>query len=77
MKILIALALLVSARGLETWLRARLPFAPTDPLLCWDWETAGVCVAGALLLGTLAGLLPAVRAAGLSPVEAMREGARR
>ena len=71
----VVLAFAVS-RGLETWLRARLPFAPSDTLLRWDWSMAGTCVAGALMLGTFAGLLPAARAAGMSPMEAMREGAR-
>jgi ABC-type lipoprotein release transport system permease subunit len=32
----------------------------------------GICLAGALLLGTASGLLPAWRAAGLSPVEAIQ-----
>jgi putative ABC transport system permease protein len=65
-----------ASRAVEAWLRARLPFAPTDALLRWDWAVAALCVGGALAVGTLAGLLPAARAAELSPMEAMREGAR-
>jgi putative ABC transport system permease protein len=65
-----------SSHGVESWLRARLPFAPTDALIRWEWWVAAVCVGGALLLGSVAALLPASRAAELSPVEAMREGAR-
>jgi putative ABC transport system permease protein len=37
-----------------------------------DWPFAGLCVAGAALLATLAALLPARRAAGLQVVEALR-----
>src|ERR1041385_7170828 len=70
----IALAF-VASRGIESWLRARLPFAPTDVLIRWDWGTVLACFAGALLVGSVAGLLPAGRAAGLSPMEAIREGA--
>lgn len=67
----IALAFL-GARVEEAWLRARLPFAPTDTLIHWHWPIAAGCLACALLLGSAAGLLPAWRAAGLSPAMAMR-----
>jgi putative ABC transport system permease protein len=66
----------LSSHSVEAWLRSRLPFAPTDALIRWDWWMAGVCVVGAALLGSFAALLPASRAAELSPVEAMREGAK-
>jgi ABC-type lipoprotein release transport system permease subunit len=71
--VLIAFA---SSHALEAWLRSRLPFAPTDALVRWEWWLAGACVAGAAVLGSFAALLPASRAAELSPIEAMREGAR-
>ena len=64
------------SRAVENWLRSRLPFAPSDTLIRWEWSVAGACILGALLLGIIAALLPASRAAALSPVEAMREGAR-
>jgi putative ABC transport system permease protein len=60
------------ARGVEQWLRARLPYAPHATLIRPEWESLLACLLGALLLGSLAGLLPAWRAARLSPVEAMR-----
>jgi len=66
----------VSSHAVESWLRSRLPFAPSDALIGWSWSLAGVCVLGAILLGSFAALLPASRAAELSPVEAMREGAK-
>ena len=66
----------LGSHGIEAWLRARLPFAPSDALIRWEWTVATACVAGAVLLGSLAALMPASRAAELSPVEAMREGAK-
>jgi putative ABC transport system permease protein len=65
-----------SSHWVEAWLRSRLPFAPTDPMVRWDWAIAGMCLGGAVVLGCFAALLPASRAAELSPVEAMREGAK-
>ena len=64
------------SHGVESWLRSGLPFAPSDALIRWDWLTAGLCLGGAALLGSFAALLPASRAAGLAPLEAMREGAK-
>jgi putative ABC transport system permease protein len=66
----------LGARAVETWLRDRLPFSPTGALVHPELGVALACLAGALLLGTLAGLLPAWRAACLSPVEAIRAGGR-
>jgi putative ABC transport system permease protein len=60
------------AQMVESWLRARLPFAPTDALIRWDWRIAALCFGCAIILGSLAGLLPAWRAAQLAPIEAMR-----
>jgi ABC-type antimicrobial peptide transport system permease subunit len=66
---------LLGAKSLEGWLRQRLPFSPTDQLVRFDLATLLLCLAGALILGTFAGLLPAWRASRLSPVEAIRTGA--
>ena len=65
-----------SSHAVESWLRSRLPFAPSDALIRWEWWISAACVGGALVLGSLAALLPASRAADLSPIEAMREGAK-
>jgi putative ABC transport system permease protein len=62
----------VASRGIESWLRERLPFAPTDPLIQWNGPLALACIFSAVLLGCVAGLLPAWRAARLSPVVAIR-----
>jgi putative ABC transport system permease protein len=62
----------LSSRGVETWLRSRLPFAPADALIYWHGPTAMACLACAIVLGSLAGLVPAWRAGLLSPSEAMR-----
>jgi len=70
----IALAF-VTSRAVESWLRSRLPFAPTDSLIHWDWSIALLCLSGAVLLGMAAGLLPAWRATRMTPMEAFRQGA--
>jgi putative ABC transport system permease protein len=65
-------AAILGARSVETWLRARLPFAPTGALVKPEGEVILFCLVGALLLGALSGLLPALRAARLSPIRAIR-----
>lgn len=71
-----ALIAFAASRGLETWLRSRLPFAPADPLIEWNWLIIAGCLALALILGTAAGFLPAWRAAHLAPMLAIRTGGR-
>ncbi len=68
------LAATAGAGGVEAWLRARLPFAPAGTLLAPEGSVAVWCVAGAVILGSVSGLLPAWRAARLSPIESMRTG---
>ena len=62
----------VGAGAVEAWLRGRLPFAPHDPLIRAEWQVALACLGASLVLGTLASLLPAWRAARLAPAEALR-----
>lgn len=62
---------LLGARLVESWLRTRLPFAPSGSLVQPDGATTVICFACALLVGSLAGVLPAWRAARLSPTVAM------
>jgi len=61
-----------ASRAVESWLRDRLPFAPADPLVRLEPGIALLCLGGTLLLGSVAGFLPAWRAARLSPREAIR-----
>ena len=63
-----------ASSGVEQWLRERLPFAPSGALVHFEPLVLLGCLLAALVLGTLAGLLPAWRAACLSPIEAMRSG---
>jgi len=56
----------------ESWVRSKLPFAPNGALIHWDWLTAAGCLACAVLLGSLAGFLPAWRAASVPPMTAIR-----
>lgn len=62
----------LASRGVETWVRSKLPFAPTDALVRWEWWIATACLACAVLLGSLAGFLPAWRAAQVLPIIAIR-----
>lgn len=59
---------------MDVWLRARIPFAPTGDLLRPEALVAIVCVLIMLGVGSVSGLLPAYRAARLSPVMAMKNG---
>ncbi|MEO8428871.1 MAG: ABC transporter permease, partial [Verrucomicrobiota bacterium] len=33
-----------ASRGVESWLRTRLPFAPADPLIRWEWWIVIACL---------------------------------
>jgi putative ABC transport system permease protein len=68
------LAACLGARSVEDWLRDRLPFSPSGALVHPELNVVLFCLGGAVLLGSLAGLLPAWRAARMSPVEAIRAG---
>ncbi len=63
-----------ASSGVEWWLRERLPFTPSGALVEFEPIVMLCCLASALALGSVAGLLPACRAASLSPIEAMRSG---
>lgn len=65
---------LVASHSIETWMRDRLPFAPTETLIRPEAGLLLLCLAVALGLGSLAGLLPAWRASRLTPIEAIRTG---
>ncbi len=64
----------LGAPRIENWLRDRLPFSPSGALVHPELSVMLLCLGGAVLLGSLAGLLPAWRAARMSPVEAIRAG---
>jgi putative ABC transport system permease protein len=65
---------LLGGGWIEAWLRARLPFAPSDALMRGDAAAAAGCALVALLLGSAAALPAAWRAGQLPPVAAMRAG---
>jgi putative ABC transport system permease protein len=62
----------LASRGVEGWVRASLPFGPTDALIQWDWPIAAACLLSALGLGSLAGFPPAWHAASVPPMTAIR-----
>jgi ABC-type lipoprotein release transport system permease subunit len=61
----------LGAQFIESWLRTRLPFAPSSSLVQPEAATFAICFACALLIGSVAGWLPAWRAARLAPTVAM------
>jgi putative ABC transport system permease protein len=63
----------LAAREVEASVRARLPFSPSGSLIRWEWWVVGACMGCALLLGSLAGLLPAARAATVPPMMSIRD----
>ena len=67
--VLLAIA---GAGAVETWLRGRLPFSPRDVLVRPELSVIVFCLIATLVLGSLAGLLPAWRAGRLSPMQAIR-----
>jgi putative ABC transport system permease protein len=71
----IGVAFLASST-LEIWVRSKLPFAPRDVLIRWEWWIAVACLLGAVMVGSLASFLPAWRAASIPPIIAMRTGGR-
>lgn len=64
-----------TAPALERWLRSRLPISPENAFVHLDAAAALLCLGLAAVLGTVACLIPAIRAVRLSPVEALRSGA--
>jgi len=64
----------IGAPRIESWLRSRLPYSPNGTMVHLDPGTMVLCMGCAIVLGTISGLLPAFRAARLSPVMAMSTG---
>ena len=63
---------MLGAGSVENWLRERLPFSPTTALVHAEPGVIALCLAGAAILGSVSGLLPAWRASRLSPIESIR-----
>ena len=57
---------------IESALRDILPFAPAGNLITFNPDIAGMSLLVSVVLGVVAGAYPALRAAGLSPMEAIR-----
>jgi len=55
-------------------LRRVLPFAPTGELVSIEASTLGVAAAVVAAMGLLGGLLPAIKAARIEPIQAIRQG---
>jgi putative ABC transport system permease protein len=62
----------LGSRVIESWVRSSLPFAPSGSLLSWDWRLIALCVGCAVVVGSLAGMWPAARAATVPPMISIR-----
>jgi putative ABC transport system permease protein len=60
------------SHAIEGWARSSLSFAPGGSLIHWEWWVVAACLGSALILGSLAGLLPALRAASVPPMISIR-----
>lgn len=69
-----SLLALVGGRGVELFIRKALAYAPSGALVQIPPYLLGLSVLGAILLGVVAGVYPAVRAASMRPIEAIRSG---
>ena len=67
------IAAFAASHYVESWLRARLPFAPQDALIQWNWNTAALCLITTTVLGCVVSLLPSWHAASLSPINALQK----
>jgi putative ABC transport system permease protein len=65
---------ILGARAVELILRHILPYAPAGKLVFITPQLLGASFIGALFLGLIAGIYPALRASSLRPVEAIRLG---
>lgn len=59
--------------SVESWVRVRLPFTPDGKIMTWEWWTSAACVILSIVLGNAAAMLPALRAARLPPIRAIRD----
>jgi putative ABC transport system permease protein len=62
----------LAAKGVENIVRMALPYAPYGELVVITPEIMIISLFGAIFVGILSGIYPAIRASRLSPVEAIR-----
>lgn len=58
----------------DEWLHALLPYAPSGRFIAFDPAIIAASIAFAALAGVLAGIIPGLKAAHASPMEAVRNG---
>jgi putative ABC transport system permease protein len=60
------------SRGIESFIKRLMPYAPGGQLISADIVVIIVSVLFAVIMGILAGIYPAYRASNLMPIEAIR-----
>jgi putative ABC transport system permease protein len=67
----VAAALALSG-PVESFVKGFMPYVPPGSLIVFSPELAGACLGFSVALGFVAGVYPALRASGISPIEAIR-----
>ncbi|OQA15458.1 MAG: Macrolide export ATP-binding/permease protein MacB [bacterium ADurb.Bin363] len=65
---------IVGGSGVEFLVKKVLPYAPKGHLVTVGPDLVGLSFLSAIILGIIAGLYPAFRAASMRPIEAIRSG---
>lgn len=58
----------------EKIIRHSLPYAPASRLVLINYSIIGLSLVATLVMGLVAGIYPAMRASGMKPIEAIRQG---
>ena len=62
----------LAARGVEAVIKSFVPMAPKEAMTHFDPRAALICILAVLVIGLVAGIYPALRAAGVRTIEALR-----
>jgi putative ABC transport system permease protein len=69
------LASLAGSSIIESYVRGQIPYAPGSSLITMDFSALLLSAGFAVVVSAVAGLIPAIRAARLDPIQAFRAGA--
>ena len=64
----------IGGRGVEFFIRRALAYTPKGHIVVISWDLLIGSIVGATMLGVIAGIYPAIRAASMQPIEAIHRG---